>query len=313
MIDRVLTSYVGISSDKDVEKHVRNLKTIYADKAKVKKACIWINGVKVKFGSELNHTVRNINKSYAKAGVKASVKNSKLVLSTRSNTLKIHDPKQILKSLVDKDRVGINKYHDIQIIRKGIGDAKFIYTFNNKSKDYRLDRDFSKSSTIYCAGGSSVHLQNLVDNLANVGVVQNLVHGQAPEPIFDVVVQNVEPIDFNVGALVPLQQNLSLENSREDSVLIPAAKFEIAKIVENLSMNGQEPEIKNVNPPEINHEIEPQIDENIDYLARAIELLNNKNKRETRLILTEVVKKGDVNLIESMVQVIPIAIISEVY
>ena len=63
-------------------------------------------------------------------------------------------------------------------------------------------------------------------------------------------------------------------------------------------MNGQE--LENEKQPEINHEIEPQI----DYLARAIELLNNKTQRETRLILTEVVKKGDVNLIESMVQVI---------
>ena len=129
MIDRVLNTCTTKSSNKNIDRHVKNLKTIYADKAKVEKASIWINGIEVKFGRDLNHTVRNINKSYSKAGVRASIKDSKLVLSTRSSTLKIHDPKPILKNLVDKDRVGINKDHDIQIVRKGVGDTKFIFQY----------------------------------------------------------------------------------------------------------------------------------------------------------------------------------------
>ena len=56
--------------------------------------------------------------------------------------MKIYDLKEIFKNLVDKDRVGINKDHDIQIVRKCVSDVKFIYIFNKKSKDYCLDRDF---------------------------------------------------------------------------------------------------------------------------------------------------------------------------
>lgn len=290
MIDRVLNTCTTTSSNKDIDRHVKNLKTIYADKAKVEKASIWINGIEVKFGRDLNHTVRNINKFYFKAGVRASIKDSKLVLSTRSSILKIHDPKQILKNLVDKDRVGINKDHDIQIVRKGLGDAKFIYTFNNKNNDYRLDRDFSKSGAIYYTGWQNVHLQDPVDNSANAAVVQNLLHGQAPEPLFGVLMhEGINPVVQEAVGAIPIVQ-------------VDEVPDLVAQV--NLEPVPVAVEVDVFPVPDVQEDVEPYEDENIDYLARAIELLNGKSKKETREILTDVAKRGNVNLIEAMVQII---------
>lgn len=282
------TGHAKILSDRDLEKHTRNLKTIYYDKARLRNAHIWINGVKVKFGKDLNHTIRNINKSYAQAGVKASIKHGKLELVTRSNVLKIHDPNKILKTLVDKDRVGINKYHDIQIIRKSVGDAKFIYTFNDMRKDYGLDKDFSRSSTIYCSGASNIQIQDPeVVYLENLYAAQNVEHLEVPEPQVGILVRNIDPlVSHDEVKSAVIQQNLSLENSEQSAVLVPAVEFEIAKIIESFSVEQEE------------------VENDIDYHAMAIELLNNKTQNETRIILTEVIKDGNVNLIEAMMQVI---------
>lgn len=239
MIDIISPSSTRISPGKNLEKHVRNLKTIYSDKSKVKDAHIWINDVNVKFGNDLNHTVRNINRSYAKSGVKASIKNGKLILTTRSDKLKIHDTNKILKTLVDKNRIGTDKYnHDIQIIRKGVGNAKFIYTFD-KRKDNKLDKDFSSSSTIYYSGSSNVHLQHPQVNLENVGVVQDIVRSKALEPKIGISIHDVDPL-FSRGKVATLQQDLSLENAEQSAALVPAVKFEIAKIVEDFSVRQEE-------------------------------------------------------------------------
>ncbi len=127
MIGRVLPVNTNILSDKHIQEHIRNLKAVYSDKEKVGKAYIWINNFKVKFGKDLEHTVKNINKTSAKTGVKATLQVGRLILSTTDNKLKIHDPQKILKSIVDKGKVGTNEKHTIQIIRKGIGNSKFIY------------------------------------------------------------------------------------------------------------------------------------------------------------------------------------------
>ena len=63
MIDRVLPVNTNILSDKRIQEHIRNLKAVYSDKAKAEKAYIWINNFKVKFGKDLEHTVKNINKT----------------------------------------------------------------------------------------------------------------------------------------------------------------------------------------------------------------------------------------------------------
>ncbi len=228
-------------------------------------------------------------------------------MSTRSSTLKIHDPKQILKNLVDKDRVGINKDHDIQIVRKGVGDTKFIYTFNNKSKDYRLDRDFSKSGAIYCIGWANVHLHDPVDNLVNIGVVQNLLHEQAPEPLFGVPVHEAIDPDAQeeaVGAIPIVQVDEVPGLVAQVNVEPVPAEVEVDVVPVPEEQIVPAPAVQEAHAFAVQADAAQDEGENIDYLARAIELLNGKNKKETREILTDVAKRGNVNLIEAMVQII---------
>lgn len=304
MIDRVLPVNTNIISDKRIQEHIRNLKAVYSDKAKAEKAYIWINNFKVKFGKDLEHTVKNINKTSAATGVKAELRVGRLILFTTDNKLKIHDPQKILKNIVDKGNVGTNEKHTIQIIRKGIGNSRFIYTFNDKKQDYRLDQDFSKSSTIYLSGKPSVYLPNPVDGIENLYVIQEDIQNEQPNevqyekipqavpqvqvPVFELgVAQVFDPEEIKIAKL---QENLALGSSIGTAVLVPAVKFEMAKIFSHQALQ----EI------ELEQEIEPEI----DYRARAIELLDNKNKAETRRIFTETAQEGNFKLMEAMVEII---------
>lgn len=296
MIDKVLPVNTNILSDKRIQEHIRNLKAVYFDKAKAEKAYIWINNFKVKFGKDLDHTVKNINKTSATTGVKAELRVGRLILFTTDDKLKIHDPQKMLKNIVDKGNVGINEKHTIQIIRKGIGDSRFIYTFNDKKQNYHLDQDFSKSSTIYLSGKTSVYLPNLVVGIENLYVIQEDIQNEPPNEVqYEKIPQAVPQVQVPVlevaQILYPeeikiatLQENLALESSTGSAVLVPAVKFEMAKIFSYQALQ----------------EIEPEI----DYRARAIELLDNKNKVETRRILTETAQEGNFKLMEAMMKII---------
>ncbi|MDP5110234.1 MAG: hypothetical protein NWP47_02470 [Rickettsiaceae bacterium] len=298
MINKVLPVNTNILSDKRIQEHIRNLKAVYSDKAKAEKAYIWINNFKVKFGKDLDHTVKNINKTSAITKVKAELRVGRLILFTTDDKLKIHDPQKILKNIVDKGNVGINEKHTIQIIRKGIGNSRFIYTFNDKKQAYRLDQDFSKSNTIYLSGKPSVYLPNPVVGIENLYVIQEDIQNEPPNEVqYENISQAVPQVQvpaFELGVaqvfdpeeikIAKLQENLALGSSIGTAVLVPAVKFEMAKIFSQQALQ----------------EIEPEI----DYRARAIELLDNKNKVETRRILTETAQEGNFKLMEAMMKII---------
>jgi hypothetical protein len=253
MINKVLPVNTNVLPDKHIQEHISSLKAVYSDKEKVEKSSIWINNFEVKFGKDLDHTVKNINKTSATTGVKAKIQVGRLILSTTDNKLKIHDPQKILKNIVGKGNVGTNEKHAIQIIRKGIGDPKFIYTFNDKKQDYRLDQDFSKSSTIYLSGKPSVYLPNPVVDIENLNVIQEDIQNEQPNEVqYEKIPQAVPQVQVPVLELgvaqvfdpeeikiATLQENLALGSSIGTAVLVPAVKFEMAKIFSHQALQRQ--------------------------------------------------------------------------
>lgn len=111
---------------------------------------------------------------------------------------------------------------------------------------------------------------------------------QVQVPVFELGVSQVfDPEEIKIAKL---QENLALGSSIGTAALVPAVKFEMAKIFNHQTLQ----EI------ELEQEIEPEI----DYRARAIKLLDNKNKAETTLILIKTVQESNFKLMEAMVEII---------
>ena len=312
-----------IQTSNMVSNSYKYLNKIYNDKLKLKNAEIQINSRKIRFGKNLEQTVKNINSFTLNTSVKAKLEDGRLILETNKRVLKVNDPKRILANLVSGKKIGSKEEHDIQLVRKGKGNVKFLYNVDDATRQNLLTLHLSESNNRYLSRIGNAHAQpapeevpapDLVDNLLHMGAVQQAEMHEGNEAMMGVIVQNVNPDDLIThGVLVTPQKQPIISvsepghskkgvailrnlDSRVQAVLMPPIEFEIAQIVNNLNeeLQGIEPAAA----PELN--LGPEV----DLRAQAIELLNGKSGRITANIIRDTAKEGNTGLVEAMVDII---------
>lgn len=142
-----------------------------------------INGAKITIarGDSLKRVVEKINAAQNKTGVKASIEDGRIVLTSKKNTINIADPSGVMADMFKKGQLGIGEKCLVQCVREGsTKQVKINYSGAKKAEQANplleqatgIMGDFQKNRSGLHIGGAPV-----VPVLQGAAIVKNAITG----------------------------------------------------------------------------------------------------------------------------------------